>query len=222
LSVVPCGGSRIGVKSAVVLSPDGKLVARARQGDRDAYRVLVERYQRRVYHLAYSLLRNREDAADVSQEAFVKVFLHLSTFKGDSSFATWLFRIANNLSIDLIRRRGTSASVEFEEDAAATVEGSELQGAGIAAHLAANPQRQTLRRELGEKLEGALARLPEKHRAILLLREIEGFSYEQIAEALEIPAGTVMSRLFHARAKMQKLLSDYMAEDKHEANVKGG
>jgi hypothetical protein len=69
----------------VVLSPDGKLVTRARQGDRDAYRVLVERYQRRVFHLAYSLLRNREDAADVSQEAFVKVFVHLNAFKGDSS-----------------------------------------------------------------------------------------------------------------------------------------
>jgi len=162
----------------VVLSPDGKLVARARQGDRDAYRVLVERYQRRVFHLALSLVRNREDAADVSQEAFVKVFLHLNSFKGDSSFATWLFRIANNLSIDLIRRRAGASPVEFEEDAAATVEGSELHGSGIAAHLDANPQRQTLRRELGEKLEEALGQLPEKHRAILLLREVEGLLYE--------------------------------------------
>jgi len=203
----------------VVLSPDGKLVTRARQGDRDAYRVLVERYQRRVYHLVYSLVRNREDAADLSQEAFVKVFLHLDTFKGDSNFATWLFRIANNLAIDLIRRRGSSAPVEFEEDAAAIVEGSEIHAAGIAAHLDANPQRQTLRRELGEKLEEALAQLPEKHRAILLLREVEGLSYEQIAEALEIPPGTVMSRLFHARAKMQKLLSDYVAGEERKGGV---
>jgi len=205
----------------VVLSPDGKLVARARQGDRDAYRVLVERYQRRVFHLALSLVRNREDAADVSQEAFVKVFLHLNSFKGDSSFATWLLRIANNLSIDLIRRRaGASHSqVEFEEDAIATVEGGELHGSGIAAHLDANPQRQTLRRELGEKLEDALGQLPEKHRAILLLREVEGLSYEQIAEALEIPAGTVMSRLFHARAKMQGFLSDYVAQEERKSGV---
>jgi RNA polymerase sigma-70 factor (ECF subfamily) len=203
----------------VVLSPDGKLVARARQGDRDAYRVLVERYQRRVFHLAFSLLRNREDAADVSQEAFVKVFVHLNSFKGDSSFATWLFRIANNLAIDLIRRRASSSQVEFEEDATATVEGHELHGTGIAALLDANPQRQTLRRELGEKLEEALAQLPEKHRAILILREVEGLSYEQIAEALEVPPGTVMSRLFHARAKMQKLLSDYMAMEDRKGGV---
>lgn len=206
----------------MVLSPDGKLVERARHGDREAYRVLVERYQRRVFHLAYSLVRNREDAADISQEAFVKVYLRLDTFKGDSNFATWLFRIASNLAIDLIRRRGTNAPVEFEEGAAATVEGRELHGSGIAAQLEANPQRQTLRRELGEKLEEALSRLPEKHRAILLLREVEGLSYEEIAEALEIPAGTVMSRLFHARAKMQKLLSDYVVEEERKGGVNEG
>jgi RNA polymerase sigma-70 factor (ECF subfamily) len=206
----------------VVLSPDGKLVARARSGDREAYRVLVERYQRRVFHLAYSLVRNREDAADISQEVFVKVYLRLDTFKGDSNFATWLFRIASNLAIDLIRRRGTNAPVEFEEGAAATLEGSELHGSGIAAQLEANPQRHTLRRELREKLEEALSRLPEKHRAILLLREVEGLSYEQIAEALEIPAGTVMSRLFHARAKMQKLLSDYVVVEERKGGVNEG
>jgi len=203
----------------VVLSPDGKLVARARQGDRDAYRVLVERYQRRVFHLAYSLVRNPDDAADVSQEVFVKVYLRLDTFKGESNFATWLFRITSNLASDLIRRRGTSAPVAFEEDAAETVEGSELHGSGIAAQLEASPQRHTLRRELGEKLEEALAKLPEKHRAILLLREVEGLSYEEIAEALQVPPGTVMSRLFHARAKMQKLLSDYVADGERKGRV---
>ncbi|HEU4383412.1 MAG TPA: sigma-70 family RNA polymerase sigma factor [Anaeromyxobacteraceae bacterium] len=186
---------------------DQALVTRAKAGDADAFRALVVRYQRKVYAVALGIVRDPDLAWDVAQEALVRVHQHLADFKGESAFSTWVFRIATHLAIDSVRRERTSAKDDLEEaDEAALAEGGE----GIlATALGTNPQETALRHELMDKIGQALDRLPEKHRTILVLREVEGLSYEALAERLQINKGTVMSRLFHARRKMQALLRRY-------------
>jgi RNA polymerase sigma-70 factor, ECF subfamily len=193
---------------------DLTLVNRCKEGDQQAFRLLVKRYERKVYAVAFGMLKDREDALDVSQEAFVKVHRYLGDFKGDSSFYTWLYRITRNLAVDRIRsRRGET--VGFDENVGQ--DEAELGEAGfLSTQLGTNPQKSALRRELAEKMNAALQQIPEKHREILVLREVEGMSYEDLSQVLEIPKGTVMSRLFHARAKMQKLLEEYLGGDRPE------
>ncbi len=191
---------------------DLTLVRRARSGDQRAFGLLVERYQKKVYAVALGMVKDAEEALDVSQEAFVKVHRYLDHFKGDSSFYTWLYRITTNTCIDVLRRRGTNSSESVEYDDSVQMDLAEANLGALGSQLESSPAKAALRRELGEKLEEALAQLPEKHRAILLLRELEGMSYEDLARTLEIPKGTVMSRLFHARAKVQRLLADYLAD----------
>lgn len=198
---------------------DLTLVKRVKSGDQRAFRTLVERYQRKVYAVALGMLKDREEAMDVSQEAFVKVYKYLDHFKGDSSFYTWLYRITTNICIDVIRKRGGAKgdSVEFDESIAHELD--EAQIGALGTRLGTNPQKSALRKELAAKIEEALQQVPEKHRAILLLREVEGMSYEDLARTLEIPKGTVMSRLFHARAKVQKILSEYLELDESKSGV---
>ncbi|MFN0062885.1 MAG: RNA polymerase sigma factor [Myxococcaceae bacterium] len=189
---------------------DLTLVQRAQTGDSRAFRQLVERYQRKVYAVALGMVKDRQEALDISQEAFVKVFKYLRHFKGDSSFYTWLYRITSNLCIDSMRRRQAAGGDAEAFDETTQSEYANAAVGVLGTRLGTNPQKSVLRRELAEKIEEALAQVPEKHRAILLLRELEGMSYEDLAETLKIPKGTVMSRLFHARAKLQKILSEYM------------
>lgn len=196
---------------------DLTLVKRVRSGDQRAFKLLVERYQRKVYAVALGMLKDKEESMDVSQEAFVKVYKYLDHFKGDSSFYTWLYRITVNICIDVIRKRGSGEMVEYDETQA--VDLSEARIGALGSRLGTNPQKSALRRELAEKIQEALATVPEKHRAILLLREIEGMSYEDLARTLDIPKGTVMSRLFHARAKVQKILSEYLELDEAKSGV---
>ena len=186
---------------------DLALVSRARQGDPQAFRALVVRYQRKVYAVALGIVKDRDLAWDVAQEAFVRVHAHLGDFKGDSSFSTWVLRIGSHLAIDTVRKERTSAKKDIDDVLEADVARG---GEGILATALGNdPQQNALRRELAGKLSEALAQLPEKHRTILVLREVEGLSYEELAERLAIHKGTVMSRLFHARRKMQVLLREY-------------
>ena len=186
---------------------DLALVTKAQAGDPDAFRALVVRYQRKVYALALGIVKDPDLAWDVAQEAFVRVHGHLGSFEGKSSFSTWVFRIATHLSIDTVRRERTSQKDDVDE-----VRETDLSSAGegiLATPLGNDPSENVLRREMAEKIQDALATLPEKHRTILVLREVEGLSYEELAERLEIHKGTVMSRLFHARKKMQAALRDY-------------
>ena len=203
------------------MEPDDlTLVTRARAGDPDAFRALVVRYQRKVYAVALGIVKDTDQAWDVAQEAFVRVHQHLADFKGESAFSTWLFRIATHLGIDSVRRERTRSRDELEEaDEAALAE----RGEGIlATALGTNPQESALRRELAGKMREALSLLPEKHRTILVLREVEGLSYEELAHRLQINKGTVMSRLFHARRKMQALLRRYAGiEARDEASGEG-
>jgi RNA polymerase sigma-70 factor, ECF subfamily len=186
---------------------DLALVSKAQAGDADAFRALVVRYQRKVYAVALGIVKDRDLAWDVSQEAFVRVHAHLAEFKGESSFSTWVLRIGSHLAIDAVRKERVSAKRDIDD-----MHDADLGGGGegiLSTELGNDPQQNVLRRELASKMTEALAQLPEKHRAILVLREVEGLSYEELAERLGIPKGTVMSRLFHARGKMQELLREY-------------
>lgn len=186
---------------------DLTLVRQAKAGEATAFRTLVVRHQRKVYAVALGIVKDRDLAWDVSQEAFVRAHRHLPEFQGDASFSTWLLRITTHVAIDSVRRERAAQKDDVDE-----VRESDLQGGGegiLATGLGTNPHENAVRRELMGKIQEALAQLPEKHRTILVLREVEGLSYEELAERLGIHKGTVMSRLFHARKKMQVLLAGY-------------
>ena len=181
---------------------DGELVERARQGDREAFHVLVERYQRKVAALALGMLRNREDALDIVQDTFTKAFQGLDKFKGDSSFYTWVYRIGVNLCIDHQRRAsryvhvggdGEDANEDLvppsPEDLERDTPFEDARSAEIATHVAE-----------------AINELTPEHRAVILLREVDGLSYEEISDVLDCPKGTVMSRLHYARRHLQARL----------------
>jgi RNA polymerase sigma-70 factor, ECF subfamily len=197
---------------------DLTLVERVRTGDQRAFKSLVERYQRKVYAVALGMLKDKEDARDVAQEAFVKVYRYLDHFKGDASFYTWLYRITVNICIDVMRKKGNAREdVEFDETIAHDT--AEANIGALGTMLGTNPQKSALRKELSDKILAALEQVPPKHREILLLREIEGMSYEDLSRTLEIPKGTVMSRLFHARLKVQKVLNEYLELDEAKSGV---
>jgi RNA polymerase sigma-70 factor, ECF subfamily len=201
----------IATRSSEEKERDRELVRRAQAGDRRAFRELFDRHHKRAASVAYGVLKNSQDASDVVQEAFVKVYKHLDTFQGTSSFYTWLYRIVMNLSIDQLRRRKNQKPVEYDD---AMLRNSDSADDTILPRmLDSNPRKTVIRRELMVRVEAALATLPEYHRQVIVLREVEGMSYEEMAEILEVPKGTIMSRLFHARRKMQAALQDYVGGD---------
>ncbi len=179
---------------------DRQLVERAARGDREAFGALVQRHQDRVFNLSYQIVRNREDALDVAQEAFVKAFASLSSFKGDASFATWVHRIVVNLAIDCLRRRRRGDATSYDDRVAVSEEGD------VGPVASENPETALGARQVRSLLSRGLEALPPAHRAVLVLREIEGLSYDEIARAVGCNLGTVMSRLFYARRKLQKTL----------------
>lgn len=195
---------------------DLTLVERVRAGDQRAFKLLVERYQRKVFSVAVGMLKDKEEARDVAQEAFIKVYRYLDYFKGDASFYTWLYRITVNICIDVIRKKGSGGKEQVEFDESIKMDVTEANIGALGSRLGTSPQKSALRAELAQRITEAIAQLPEAHRQILLLREVEGMSYEDLSRTLEIPKGTVMSRLFHARLKMQKILNEYLELD--EAN----
>jgi RNA polymerase sigma-70 factor (ECF subfamily) len=190
---------------------DHDLVQRVQAGDSEAFRALFDKYHRRAFAVAMGVVKNEDDALDAVQEAFVKVHKNIHKFEGSSSFYTWLYRIVMNVSIDHVRRTRRRKNLDFDERA--LHEESEVAGDGalVPSVTNANPGKAALRRELGAAIQAALQELPEHHRAVIVLREIEGMSYEEMADALEVPKGTVMSRLFHARKKMQTSLAPYLS-----------
>jgi len=194
---------------------DASLVSATLQGDRDAYRMLVERYQDRMLRTALEILRNEHDAEDVVQESFVKAFLSLDKFKGDSSFFTWLYRITYNMAVDLKRRsqRRGGEHFEYKEHFGVSTEGDSQSSqpeapSAVANHTVEGPHEALVRKQTGSKLEEAFAQLSDEHRAVITLREVDGLDYEEIAQALDIPRGTVMSRLFYARKVLQRVLRE--------------
>ena len=188
---------------------DADLVERLQKGDEAAFRILFDNYHRRAFAVAMGVVKNQQDALDIIQEAFIKVHKHIGSFHGNSSFYTWLYRIVMNLAIDHVRRK--RKLTDFDD----TVRKDDVAGDGtnLPRVEGENPSKTTVRKELSGRIEAALATLPEYHRAVIILREVEGMSYEEMAKVLKVPKGTIMSRLFHARRKMQEQLAPYLEGD---------
>lgn len=198
---------------------DRALIAEAQSGSKAlreaAFRKLVVRHQRRAFAIAFGFLRDENDAREVVQEAFLRVYKGLSTFEGQSSFFTWLYRIVTNLSIDLMRKPGRKAT-ELDETRPEDPEG-EL--ALVSRVDGADPVDVMRRKEIANRIQSALEALPPYHRAVILMREVEGLSYEEMAAAMDVSKGTIMSRLFHARQKMQRALADCYSEQGYRAGA---
>jgi RNA polymerase sigma-70 factor (ECF subfamily) len=186
---------------------DRRLIQRAQAGDSGAFRLLVERHQRRVFAIALGLVRDEQDAREIAQEAFLRVHKGLAQFHGGSSFFTWLYRIVTNLSIDLMRKPSRR---EAELHFAIEVDDGESP---LLPASDADPYDVVRRGQLSLRIQNALEQLPPYHRGVILMREVEGMSYEEMAEAMQVSKGTIMSRLFHARKKLQRALSDCHDEE---------
>lgn len=183
------------------MSPDdSELIGRCRAGDLSAFEPLVEKYRQRVWRLAYQILRDREEASDVAQEAFVRVYQSLPAFRGQSAFYTWMFRIVVNLATDRQRQRGARARALGGEPV------PEEEWEGSVADPTADPAGLAARAEQREKIRRALDSLPLNYRTIIMLSDVEGLTYREIAQVLRIPMGTVMSRLHNARKRLRGLL----------------
>ena len=177
---------------------ESELIRLAKQGDEHAFAALAGLYEKQVYHQALRLLNHPEDAADVTQEVFLKVWQGLPNFQGDSAFSTWLYRLTDNAAIDLLRkekkRRGDVPLEEMPPDGSFTLDPSP------------SPHELLESKELQRALEQGLDALSEEHRRVLVLREVSGLSYQQIAEVLELDIGTVKSRIFRARMSLANFL----------------
>ncbi len=180
---------------------DMELVAQARKGDREAFSELVRRYYERIYGTIYSLVGDRDDAEDLAQEAFLKAYRSLSSFRSQSRFYTWIYRIGVNCCLDWMKSRNRRRDVSLEREP--------WGPDGIFRHPQASDAG-VLRKELQAILEQAMEALPVEYRATLVLREIDGLAYDEIAYALGCSVGTVKSRLFRSRAKLREVLEkDY-------------
>jgi RNA polymerase sigma-70 factor (ECF subfamily) len=203
--------SNLKLERAREAEEDRVLIERAQAGDTGAFRRLVERHQRRAFAVALALVRDENDARELVQDAFLRAYKSLSSFQGSSSFFTWLYRIVTNLSIDLMRKPGRQVS-SLEEARLDSDEGASLEPPFVSRPEHADPSDSVRRREIGARLKAALDALPSYHRAVIVMREVDGLSYEEMALAMDVSKGTIMSRLFHARQKLQRALADCYAE----------
>ena len=183
-----------------------ELVKRARQGDLSAYDDLVRRYQERIYATLYHMTSNHEDANDLAQEAFIKAFQALKTFKGGSSFYTWVYRIAVNKTINFLKQRKNRSQMSLNDLDFNAEHDPDL----VALVSEKTPRREAGLAELQEKLNEAMQTLSEAHRLVVTLHDVQGLSHEEIAKIMDCNIGTVRSRLFYARQQLQGQLVDYL------------
>jgi len=188
------------------VSEDAKLVKAARDGDLHAYDQLVQLFQDRIYATVYHMTSNHEDANDIAQETFIKAFSALKSFKGDSSFYTWIYRIAVNKTINFLKQRKNKVSLSLNDLDFNVENDPEL----VAFVSEKTPRRDVAMSELQEKLNGALQKLSEVHRMVVTLHDVQDLSHEEIARIMDCNVGTVRSRLFYARQQLQAYLSDYL------------
>ena len=187
-----------------VHQPDEDLVRSALGGDEGAFRDLLEKYKRRAYGVALGIVGDPDEAQDVVQDAFVKAYYKLSNFRFGANFYTWFYRILVNQAIDRWRKTSRSPTISFDET---WVSGETSEPEAMVTPK--TPEELARNRELAEGLTRAIAALPEYHRTVILLREVEGMAYEEIARILDCSVGTVMSRLHYARAKLKEALKGF-------------
>ena len=180
------------------------IIRDVQNGDVNAFEAIVREYEKNVYNIALRMSGDREDALDISQESFLKAYHSLHSFRGDSKFSVWLYRIVSNTCLDFLRERKRRAEVPLvREDDEGETEDAQIRDESL------SPERLYERRLTREAVQRGLMSLPEDQRKILLLREIQGFSYEEIGRVLSLESGTVKSRIFRARRK----LCEFLAED---------
>ncbi len=186
--------------------PDEELVLKSQQGDIHAFDELVERYHGKIYGLTYNMTSNREDAEDLTQDIFVKAYQALPRFKGNSSFYTWLYRIAVNKTINYRKKRNRKRAMSLDQF------DHEIKLDDVYHDLASkgSPLRHLSLSELQKKLNEALQNLSEKHRTVVVLHDMQGIPHEEIAKMVGASVGTIRSRLFYARRQMQAELSEFM------------
>src|ERR1700747_779898 len=181
------------------------LVRRCQKGDALAFEQLVIKYRSKVFTMIYGMVQNEQDAWDLAQEGFLKAWKSIHRFKGESSFYTWLYRIMTNVTIDSLRRKGIRGEAEFDDRIApVNVE----PGSPTTPSSSPLPNKKLEYGEIRERIDEAIAKLSPEHRAVIVMKEIEDLQYSEIAEILSCSLGTVMSRLFYARKKLQSLLRD--------------
>jgi len=196
--------------SEISANADRLLVERARGGDLEAFRSLVEKYQARAHSIAMGVISNRDDAEDIVQDAFLKAYRNLASFRGQSSFYTWFYRIVFNLAIDLSRKRYRRSESSLGDDS--TLDALNLHSSEDSGNLLGSvptPEQVLSRSGIAAAIRKAIEGLSAEHRAVIVLREIEGLSYTEISEVVGCSKGTVMSRLHHARKRLQRALADY-------------
>jgi len=206
LKLVPRTPAPVGQRADLTQEEDETLVARAQRGEASAFDVLVERYKQRLYATVYHMTGNHEDANDLVQDAFIKAYKSLQSFKGQSSFYTWIYRIAINRTINFLKRRkdrGHLSLNNVQSDVETDPDYVELMS-----HV--TPRREVGLNELQEKLNEALQKLSEEHRAVVIMHDVQGMTHADIAKATGCSEGTVRSRLYYARQQLQGLLSQYL------------
>ena len=185
--------------------PDADVVALAQKGREPAYRELIRRYERPVFSLVYRMVRDRELAEDLTQDTFVKVLSHIEKYRSEFKFSSWLFKIANNVAIDHLRRRQLD-TISMEGSPHATTSDLAEATSFELATQDETPLQELEARELGSEIERAIAHLRPEYRACILLRHVEDKSYEEIAATLDLPLGTVKTYIHRARHELRKLL----------------
>ena len=184
---------------------DVELVKRCQAGDSSGFNDLITRYRSKVFTMIYGMVQNEQDAWDLAQEGFLKAWKSIHRFKGESSFYTWLYRIMTNVTIDSLRRKGVRGEAEFDDRIApVNVE----PGSRTTPSSSPLPNKKLEFQEIRGRIDEAIAKLSPEHRAVIVMKEIEDLQYSEIAEILSCSLGTVMSRLFYARKKLQSLLRD--------------
>ncbi|MBV9126763.1 MAG: sigma-70 family RNA polymerase sigma factor, partial [Verrucomicrobia bacterium] len=188
---------------------DLDLVRRCQHGDALAFDELVTRYRNRIFGMVYQLVRNEQDAWDLAQDGFVKAWRSIDKFRGQSSFYTWLYRIVTNVAIDWLRKKQIAGGQEFDD----TIGLADIEPTNsLVPQPEAAPVKKMERGEIRARIDAAIARLTPEHRAVIVMKELEDMQYHEIAESLGCSIGTVMSRLFYARRKLQAMLKDVYDE----------
>jgi len=187
-------------------STDHQLIKATQAGDSSAFEELVTRHRGKVFAMVQNMIKNEADAWDLSQEVFIKVWKALPKFEARAQFSTWLYRITHNVVYDWLRKRKIDSAGELDDN---LLDRSNVAaGATTTPHGDARPDDALRNRELGARINSAMATLSPEHRETILLREVQGYDYKEIAESMDCSLGTVMSRLYYARKKLQKLLAD--------------